>query len=257
MNFCPNGSKIGTVKIKTPLLEHELEGAVYLAAQDANPFGSLVAMYIVAEDPFSGSLIKLAGEVSLNPVRGRSLRRSRTRLTCRLKTSNCISSVGNAHRWHTVALWDVHDEGCVHAVGRQWSCDLGIVVQYRTRSGRWPVPGCEPAVQPVFGGGATNVQAGAFTPLTVTMTRKDGEQNLKSVEANLPPGLLGILSDIELCGEPQANGLCGKQSVGETTISVGVGNEPFTVTGGKFYLTGPYNGHGPCTVGKRGAHRSV
>ena len=43
-----------------------------------------------------------------------------------------------------------------------------------------------------------------------------------------------------------------EQQIGETTIGVGVGNQPFTVTGGKFFLTGPYNGSGSCTVGEAG-----
>ena len=116
------------------------------------------------------------------------------------------------------------------------------------------VPGATLPFSPTVTAGATNIQAGAFSPLTVTLNRKDGEQNLKSVEAKLPPGLSGVLTGVELCPEPRANeGLCGENSkIGEATIGVGVGNQPFTVTGGKFYLTGPYNGSGGCTVGEAG-----
>ena len=254
-NFCPNGSKVGTVKIKTPLLEHEVEGAVYLATQDSNPFESLIAMYIVAEDPYSGSLIKLAGEVTLNPQTGQIVANFKN--TPDLPFENLelhffggerapLATPSHCGTYTTTAVFAPWDgNGPVTA-------ESSFNIEHGPHGG--PCPGATLPFNPTVNAGATNIQAGAFSPLTVTVNRKDGEQNLKSIEGKLPPGLSGVLTGVEQCPEPQANeGLCGENSkVGEATIGVGVGNDPFTVTGGKFYLTGPYNGHGSCTVGETG-----
>ena len=267
VSFCPDGSKIGTVQIKTPLLEHPLTGAVYLASQNENPFGSMLAMYMMVEDPVSGSTIKLAGEVGLCEGAGQMIGDASCEAAGQIVTTfkntpdlpfedlelhffggerAPLATPSRCGTYTTRAWFTPWDGNAPAEASSQFVIDQG--------PGGGPCPGASLPFSPSLAGGATNVNAGAFSPFTLTMTRKNGEQNLQSVEAHLPPGLSGILSNIELCGEPQANlGECGPNSlIGETTISVGVGNQPFTVSGGKFYLTGPYNGSGPCTVGQRG-----
>ena len=64
---CLNASKIGTVAIRTPLLANPLQGAVFLAVPNENPFSTPLAMYVVAEDPVSGTLVKLAGQTRAEP----------------------------------------------------------------------------------------------------------------------------------------------------------------------------------------------
>ena len=100
------------------------------------------------------------------------------------------------------------------------------------------------AVRPVAGVGDDEHQRRRVHPADTTISREDGQQNLQSVQLHYPPGLSGLLSGVPLCSEAQANaGTCGPGSlIGETIVSVGLGGDPFTVTGGKVYLTGPKNG---------------
>ncbi len=266
-NFCADASKVGEVAIKTPLLPNPVKGFVYLASQEANPFGSVLAMYIVAEDPVSGVLVKVPGKVQLCQGAGETI----AGMTCEA-VGQLVATIENSPQ---AAFEDaeLHFFGgeraplatpshcgtyTTEAVYIPWSGTPPVrstsSFQITTGPNNTPCPGAQLPFNPSLTGGATNVNAGAFSPFDATFSRSSGEQNMQSVEVHLPPGLSGILTGVELCPEPQANqGACGPNSlIGETTVSVGVGGDPFTVSGGKFYLTGPYNGTGKCTVGTSG-----
>ncbi|HWY18659.1 MAG TPA: hypothetical protein VNY27_08115 [Solirubrobacteraceae bacterium] len=243
-NFCPDGSKIGTVQIRTPLLPNPLEGAVYLAAQNANPFGSLIAMYMFVEDPISGSLIELTGEVHL---RGRGQIVTTFKNTPDLPFEDLelhffggerapLTTPSRCGTYTTQAEFTPWDgNGPVIA-------SSSFNIEHGPHGG--PCPGTSLPFNPTFTGGSTNLQAGSFTPLTGTFSREDGEQQMKRLRFTLPPGLSGLLTGVKLCPEAQANaGTCGSESlIGETTVSAGVGSDPVSVEGGKVYLTEQYHG---------------
>jgi hypothetical protein len=245
LGFCSDASKIGTVKITTPILKHPLEGAVYLAAQDENPFGSLVAMYIVAEEPESGVLVKLPGEVSLNAATGQITSTFLNTPQDPFENLELHLFGGERGPLSTPAHCGMY---AAKASFAPWSGNASVTPSssFEITSGPdgSPCPGASLPFVPSLTSGTTDNQAAAFSPLTTTISREDGNQSVQAVTLHTPPGLSGLLSDVKLCGEPQAEeGLCGPESlIGETTVSVGVGGDPYTVTGGKVYMTGPYAG---------------
>lgn len=242
---CPNASKVATVKIKTPLLPNPLEGEVYLATQDTNPFGSLVAMYLIAEDPVSGTLIKLAGEVKPDAATGQLVTTFNDTPELPFEDLELhffggerapLGTPSHCRSYKTSATFTPWSGGQAATPSSSFQITSG---PHGT-----PCPGTSLPFTPTLTAGATNIQAGSFTPFNTTMSREDGQQNLQAIRLQMPAGLSGLLSSVKLCGEAEADaGTCGPESlIGETIVSVGLGNEPYSVTGGKVYITGPYQG---------------
>ncbi len=241
---CPEASKVGTVEIKTPLLPEPLEGAAYLAAQDANPFGSLVALYIVAEDPTAGVVVKFAGKVSPDPVTGQLVTTFEN--TPALPFSEFkLHFFGSARApLSTPPLCGSYTTKAVMAPS-SGDAPAEPTSTFDITSGPDETPCASPRpFQPGFEAGSTNVQAGAYTPLTLTMSRADQDQTLAKLSVVFPPGISAGLQGVRLCEEPQAaQGACpGESQIGTVTASAGLGGDPFPVETGKAYITGPYEG---------------
>jgi hypothetical protein len=242
--LCPEASKVGLVKIKTPLLPNPLEGAAYLAAQNANPFGSLVALYVFAEDAVSGSRVKLAGEVVPDPVTGQLVSTFKNTPQLPFETFELHFFGGNRAPLSTPALCGAYTttasiEPWTETGQVDSSSTFDVVSGPNGSPCHVPLP-----FSPSLTAGTTSIQAGGFSPFTMTMSRPDGSQNLQAVQLRMPPGLSGTLSRVKLCGEAQANaGTCGPESlIGHTTVSVGVGGDPYTVVGGEVFITEGYKG---------------
>lgn len=260
---CPAGSKIGSVEVDTPLLDHPLPGAVYVAQPFQNPFGTLLGAYVVIDDPQDGIVAKLAGRTEADPKTGQ--------LTV---TFNENPELPFEH--FKVTLF-----GGPRAVLRTPStCGTFTTTSLQTPwSGNPPVPRADsfevtqgangrPCVtdesqmpsSPGFEAGTLTPIAGSFSPFVARLQRADGTQQLKSLNLSLPPGLTGRLAGLETCSEAAialaatktgaeelASPSCPAGSqIGEVKVGAGAGPAPFYTTG-KIYLAGKYEG-GPISA---------
>lgn len=254
---CPDNSKIGSAEIKTPLLDNPLVGTLYLAAQEKNPFGSLLAVYLVVNDPLSGVIIKLPGKIDPDPDTGQ--------LTAtfdnnpQLPFEDLILKIRGGGPRSQFATPDVCGTYETAGTWTPWSApESGPPAE--TSDGFDVSAGCSPTAAsrpfaPSLEAGTVNPLAGAHSPLVLKVVRKDGEQELRQLDFALPPGLVGKLAGIPYCSEGDiaaAGAKTGKEEqaapscpaasrLGSVDTAAGVGSEPVHV-GGEIYLAGPYKG---------------
>ncbi len=242
---CPDASRVGTVTVVTPLLAAPLVGSVYLAAQGANPFGTLLAVYLVARGP--GLIVKLAGRVDADPLSGQltatfddvpQLPFSSVRVAFdggpRAALVNppwCGSYAASAE----FTSWS----GAARSVSASFAVGSG----FGGPGSACPVVGARPFA-PGFGAGVESNGAGRSSPFHLRLTRTDADEELGGLTVRLPRGLLGRIADVALCSSADAAaGTCPSGSlIGRVVAGAGAGPLPFYLGGGRVYVTGPYAG---------------
>jgi hypothetical protein len=264
---CPSNSKVGSVQVVTPVLDEPLAGFVHIAQPDdlstgaagaENPFDSLLALYIVIKDPERGLLVKLAGEVESDPQTGR--------LSTTFDDLPKLPFSGFTFRFR---------EGQRSPLATPRTCGIYVTEagftpwsdprRTVTRSSAFEItsgPGGGPCPQPGAGpfapgmlAGTLNNNAGSHSAFSLRLTRKDGEQEITSFSADLPPGLAAKLVGVERCSDAAIAAAAGKSGreeatspscpaeslVGHSLVGAGVGSL-LTYAPGSLYLAGPYNG---------------
>jgi hypothetical protein len=269
---CPNASKVGSLEVSSPLLDHKIKdgeggarAAVYVAKPFDNPFGSLLAIYLTVEDPQTGIIAKLAGKAEPDPKTGQLKTTFKENPQLPIEDFALHLFEGPEATLKTPLACGTHTTSSEMV---PWSSPEGAnaspsdsFVTSVAAGGSGPCPTSEAQApnKPSFTAGTVAVQAGAYSPFVLKLSRPDGSQRLTGIDTTLPPGLTGKLAGIPYCSEAaiaqaksreapskgaleQQSPSCPSSSeVGTVTAGAGAGISPFYATG-HAYLAGPYKG---------------
>jgi hypothetical protein len=255
---CPNASKVGTVKIISPLLKEALEGSVYVL--QSNPphlkllfaaSGEGVNLKLVAEasecetagEVLDGKACEAPGQLITKVTDAPQLPFTDFKLSF---SGGAQAALDTPTRCGTFTTTSDFEPWSAPAVGDAFPTSS---FQITSGPGGSPCPGAVLPFAPSMVAGATSDKAGALTGFSFLLQRGDGQQRIAKLAFKQPAGVGGLIAGVPLCGEPQAGqGTCPASSqIGHAVVSSGPGPYPLVLPQPgapelPIYLTGPYQG---------------
>jgi hypothetical protein len=252
---CPEASKIGSLSATSPLLEESAKGGLFVAEPYQNPFGTLIALYMVLKIPERGVIVKLPMKVEIDPVTGRlrstveeipQLPVASFELHFREGARSPLVTPPHCGSYESTATF-------TSWAGHSVTTHPGFQISRGVRGA--PCSSGVPPFGPGFTAGTLNSNAGSHSPFLMRFTRRDGDRELTRFSATLPPGVLAKLAGVSRCPDPAIDAAkvkAGKaernspscpasSEIGSILAGAGVG-EVLTYARGGLYLAGPYNG---------------
>jgi len=251
---CPEFAKVGTSVIDSWALPAPISGGIYLG----EPKTGNRYRVIVTADGF-GTHVKFSGSTKLDPQTG-----ALTAVFEDLPQSPLTEF--KLHFFGSERGLFATPTGCgtykVDSEFEPWANGLPNQTStqfFKITSGPngQPCPGASRSFNPSFRAAGQSNGAGSHSPLSVYITRQDGDQTLSTIGVHTPKGFTATLKGIPYCPDSALKAIEGSSysgiselnnpkcpaasQVGTSWAGAGAGSKPFYAPG-KVYLTGPYKG---------------
>jgi hypothetical protein len=258
---CPAGSKIGTAAIETPPLPAgSLTGSLFLGQQlSRDPqSGNVYRVFFDAASTRYGVDVRLIGNVKANPQTGQltaifpdspqvPFTTAKVNLDPGKGLLTSPPTCGPNAATHAMTAWSGSPD--------QGPQEGGFTLAKLPGGGNCPKTMAERPFAPGFNAKPKSDVAKTFTPFSASISRPQGQQELKGLDLTLPEGATAKLKGVPYCppdaikktenrsgAAEKKNPVCPQESrVGVATIQAGTGSNPLKVEGDA-YLAGRYKG---------------
>ena len=186
----PMGQSWGAFEVSTPLLEEKIGGTIYLAAQEENPFHSLLALYLVVESPRFGLTLKLAGEVTPDPAKKEGQLTATFDNNPQVPFEDLVLHFRGGGPRSQLATPEVCGHYGTTGSLTPWSAEAGEAAT-TTEPGFSVSSNCADSAgsrpfSPSIEAGTADPKAGDYSSMVIRVNRKDGEQELDRLDFTLP-----------------------------------------------------------------------
>ncbi len=270
---CPGPSRIGDASLETPLLDHVIEGKVFLGTPSCAPCsgadaeaGKLINLYIEVSDPAIGVTVKLPGSGRLDPDTGQITASFKENPQFPFEDLKLYFQTGSRA---TLTTPPTCGEYTTTSDLEPWSGEPGegeidgtpdatpsssFNLSTGPGGGSCAKSAAEEPNAPSFTAGSASPAAGAYSPFAIKLAREPGSQILKGLNVTLPPGLTGKLAGVAECPDAQIAAASQRSGAAEKaspscplgsevgTVNVGAGSGAPYYVQGHAYLAGPYKG---------------
>ncbi|HZK15072.1 MAG TPA: hypothetical protein VFC52_00585, partial [Solirubrobacterales bacterium] len=260
---CPAASRIGSIEVETPALDQDLGGDLYVGQPLSNnpSSGEQFRVFLHAFNDRYGVNVRLVGNVFPDLDTGQltvvvpnnpQAPFSSFKVNVDGGPQGALTTPDTCGPHTTTARFTPWSRPGEEVPPQSGNPQFSLTTL--PTGGPCPATLADRPLDPYYASAPDEYKAGQFTEFRLDLVRQNGNQEVKRIDVNLPPGMVAKLRGLEYCPQANIDGAGARSGISVIadpacpnsswlgTADVGAGSGSLYNVTGNAYLAGPYKG---------------